>query len=225
VTLLRHLRGQFPHALPIGNELVLALLEQGKEDEALKDLRELEAQFQVLDDEAYCRFGRYFKNKGMEALEAKQLPRAVSSLVEALHYYRLGYGVRANHYPGINAAAMLFLLAVGAREQGHSTPSMEYLEQATALARELLDNRPGWPTLWPDDNIWMPATAGEAELILGNWEAAADQYRHALEQKNLTAFHRQSFGLQARRLLDGWRRLGTMPGSPLDRPDDVFGPG
>ena len=58
IVLLRHLREYFPHALPVGNELVLALLEQGREAEALAELRLLEGRFRVLDDEARGRFGR-----------------------------------------------------------------------------------------------------------------------------------------------------------------------
>jgi MAP3K TRAFs-binding domain len=224
VALLRHLRQTFAHALPIGNELVLALLEQGCEDEALKELRSLEAQFRVLDDEAYCRFGKFFKNKAMAALAEKHLLRTESYLLEALKYYRLGYSVRSSHYPGINAAAMLFLLAGVAREQAHSMQSKAFQEQATAMAREVLDKRSQWPSLLPDDNIWKPATVGEAELILGNWKAAADQYSIALGHNNVAPFHPQTIGLQARRLLDGWKRLGATPGSPLDRPDDLFGP-
>jgi tetratricopeptide (TPR) repeat protein len=221
--LLTWLRQKYPHVLAVGNELVLALLENDRRDKALAELSRLKAEFPEVDEETRCRWGRLYKQEGDRAWQAGDLVRAESRCQEALEQYDLGYGVRQGHYPGINKAALLVLLAALARQRGDSVRSEEYLRQAEATAAEVLANRDKWPKDFTDDNIWHAATAGEAYLLERKWADAAAQYRAALSEANVQPFHRQSIGKQARRLLDAWKRLDVQPDKAFDA-DALFGP-
>ncbi len=224
IALLRQLRTRFSDSIQVRGELILALLEEGEEAEALEELREVDRRFKDLNEEVRCRFGEFFKEKGIAAWESKQFPVAEARFREAVEQYRRAYNARRGPYPGINTAALLFFLAVVAREMEKNAAGADYLKQSTALAQEVLDNRPRWRSRGPDDNIWFPALQAEAELLLAHWSEAAKWYRTALHEPNVTVFHRGPIGKQARRVLHGWKRLGTQPGPPLDRPDDVLGP-
>ncbi len=147
--------------------------------------------------------------------------------LQALEEYKRGYTVRHGHYPGINQATMLLLLAAVARQRQDEKRSLDYLRQAEATADEVLARRyddKGWPTDFADDNIWHPATAGEANLLKRNWSEAASQYAAALAAANLQPFHRQSIGKQARRILDAWRAWTCAPNRRLTIPMRLFGP-
>jgi len=61
VTLLRGLSDKYPHALAIGQELVLALLESNQLPEAQQLLEKLQTRFKSLDEETLCRLGRLSK--------------------------------------------------------------------------------------------------------------------------------------------------------------------
>jgi hypothetical protein len=55
--LLAGLRSRYGHVLAIGNELVLALLENNRSTEAIAELGRLDRQFQEVDEETRCRWG------------------------------------------------------------------------------------------------------------------------------------------------------------------------
>jgi hypothetical protein len=132
--------------------------------------------------------------------------------------------LRHGHYPGINQATLLLLLAALARQRKEDTRSLNYLRQAEAAADDVLARRAHWPKDFPDDNIWHPATAGEANLLKRNWPEAASQYGAALGAANVRPFHRQSIGKHARRILDALAFLDVRPEPPFDNPDALFGP-
>jgi hypothetical protein len=69
------------------------------------------------------------------------------------------------------------------------------------LTQELLERRSSWPHDLPDDNIWHPATEGEAHLLLQNWKEADQLYRQAQAQTNCQPFHRDSMRKQVERIL------------------------
>jgi tetratricopeptide (TPR) repeat protein len=223
VELLRHLRQEYGHVLAIGNELVLALQEDGRPGEALTELDKLERQFPEVDEETRCRWGRRHKEEGDRAWEAGNLVAAEVDYLRALDQYERGYKLRDGHYPGINQATVLLLLAALTRERGNLEQSAEYLRRSAAVAEELLARRGQWPRDFPDDNIWHAATAGEADLLRQRWAEAAHQYRAALTQPNVQPFHRQSIGKQGRRILDAWARLDVRPDETFDA-DGLFGP-
>jgi serine/threonine protein kinase/tetratricopeptide (TPR) repeat protein len=102
--------------------------------------------------------------------------------------------------------------------------SLDYLRRAEAVADDVLARRDHWPKDFADDNIWHPATAGEAYLLKRNWQQAASHYAAALGAANAQPFHRQSISKQARRILEALALLEVRPPPPFDNPDTLFGP-
>jgi hypothetical protein len=222
LVLLKGLRQRYPHVLAVGGELVLALLEAGQFAEARADLAGLERQFLNLDEETRCRWGRYYKDAGDRAWREEDLDRAEQNYLEALRQYELGHGLRQGHYPGINRATLLLLLAALAWQR-QDDRCHSFSQQADRAADELLSQRAQWSRELPDDHIWHPATAAEAYLLKRNWAEATEQYRVALAAEDVLPFHRASMGKQARRILDAWRRLAVPVGPEFDA-NALFGP-
>jgi hypothetical protein len=222
LALLVLLRRRYPHVLTIGNELVLALLESGRQGEAMAELRRLESQFDEVDEETRCRWGRVHKEAGDRAWEDRNPARGERCYREALTQYTRGHALRQGHYPGINRATVLLLLAALARDQQDEARSSALLLEADNAARQLLDRRDEWPRESSDDNIWHAATAGEAYLLTRRWPDAEGEYRAALAEPNVEPFHRQSMMRQARRIRDAWRRLGVQPEPPFDNLEELF---
>jgi tetratricopeptide (TPR) repeat protein len=216
LALLTLLRRQYGHVLAIANELVLALLESDRSDEALAELGRVKQQFSEVDEETRCRWGRIYKQAGDRARQAADLVAAEEHYRQALTQYDQGFGIRQGHYPGINKATMLLLLAALARQRRSDERSVDYLRQATAMADTVLARREWWTSDLPDDNIWHEATLGEAELLKQNWGEAVRHYEAALRPANVQPFHRQSIGKQARRILDAWAQLGVRPERAAD---------
>ncbi|MBI1917938.1 MAG: hypothetical protein HYS12_24860 [Planctomycetes bacterium] len=221
--LLTRLRQRYAHVLAIGNELVLALMENGRPAEALAELARLERQFPEVDEETRCRWGRVYKQEGDRAWHAGDLISAEGRYHQALEQYDIGYGLRQGHYPGINRATLLLLLAALARQRNEDVRSIDYLRRAEAVADDVLARRDHWSKDLPDDNIWHPATAGEASLLKRRWADAAGQYRAALAEPGVQPFHRHTIGKQARRILRAWSLLDVQPDAPFDA-DALFGP-
>jgi hypothetical protein len=225
--LLTLLRSKYAHVLAIANELVLALLENDRQAEAMVELGRLDRQFQEVDEETRCRWGSLYKREGDRAWKDGDLVTAENRFLQALEEYKRGYTLRHGHYPGINQATLLLLLAALTRQRKEDSRSQNYLRQAEAVADDVLARRhkdKGWPTDFADDNIWHPATAGEVNLLKRNWSEAASQYAAALRAANVQPFHRQSIGKQARRILEALTLLDMRPEPPFDNPDDFFGP-
>jgi hypothetical protein len=222
--LLTLLRSKYPHILAIGNELVLALMENNRQAEAMAELGRLDRQFQEVDEETRCRWGSLYKREGDRAWKEGDLVTAENRFLQAQTEYKRGYALRHGHYPGINQATLLLLLAALARQRKEDTRSQGYLRQAEAVADDVLARREHWPKEFPDDNIWHPATVGEAHLLKREWPEAASHYAAALGAANAQPFHRQSIGKQARRILHALSLLDVRPAPPLDNPDDFFGP-
>jgi tetratricopeptide (TPR) repeat protein len=220
VTLLLHLRKRFSHALPVGTELVLALLETGNEAEAMAELRRLQLQFRELDEEAYGRFGKYYKAQGWAAWKANQPAVAEQRFRASLEQYKLGYAVREGHDPAVNSAAILLFLAAVTRKPDNDQTSHHFLGESKKTAELLLKRHP-WPTTLDDDNIWHLATEGEVYLILGRWDEAVSRYQSAMKESNVLAFHPRAIRFQAVWLLRAWQTLGVE--IPVDRFVELFG--
>ena len=221
--LLAGLRSRYAHVLAIGNELVLALLENDRPAEAIAELGGLDRQFQEVDEETRCRWGSLYKREGDRAWEGGDLVTAESRFLQALEEYNRGYALRRGHYPGINQATLQLLLAALARQRKEDTLSLNYLRRAEAVADDVLARREHWPRDFADDDVWHPATVGEAHLLKRNWREAADHYTAALGAANVQPFHRQSIGRQARRIFEALAILEMRPEPPFDNPDALFG--
>jgi tetratricopeptide (TPR) repeat protein len=222
--LLTMLRNKYAHVLAVGNEYVLALLENGRHPDAMTELGRLDRQFQEVDEETRCRWGRLYKQEGDRAWKDGDLVTAESRYLQALEEYQRGYALRQGHYPGINQATLLLYLAALARQHKDAPHSQDYLRRAEAVANDVLALRDKWPRDFPDDNIWHLATVGEANLLKRNWPEAATHYKAALGASNIQPFHRQSIGNQARRVLEALALLDVRPEPPFDKPDELFGP-
>jgi tetratricopeptide (TPR) repeat protein len=225
IRLLKWLRQQYAHVLAVGNELVLALLEDGRYAEALAELDRLKGQFRKVDEETHSRWGRVYKQEGDRAWKEGDLVTAERRYREALEQYAEGYRMRQGHYPGINQATVWLLLAAVVRERGDTEGSLTYQRQSERIADDVLARRPHWTHDLPDDNIWHVATAGEAHLLKHDWARAAREYGLALRESNVQPFHRQTIGRQARRIIDAWARLDVRPEPPFDDVDRLFAVG
>src|SRR5215813_8752761 len=93
---------------------------------------------------------------------APEVPEATTLLRRARDEYLAAYGLDHDTFPGINAATLSRLLGDRAESQ--------------RLAREVASRLDAQAA---PRNFWDLATAGEAQLLLDNIEAARDQYTSA----------------------------------------------
>ncbi len=224
INLLLTLRRNYGHVQAIGQELVLALLQAGRQREAIEQLDGLEHQFsRELDEETLSRRGRCYKDAADESLAANDLIDAEMWYRQALDRYEAACSARPSHYPWINKTTTLLLLASVAAARGKPEEAAELRRRMEEEAARLLAGRDGWPKTLSDDNIWHLATAAEAYLLLRRWPDAEQAYRRAFAEPNMQPFHRETAGKQARRILAAWRRLGSPEpaGYPID---ELFGP-
>jgi hypothetical protein len=122
------------------------------------DLATLPAALRV---EALSLRGRLWK----DAFQRVRDPRAAMQCVrQAREQYLLAYGIAHDPYPGVNGATLALL-------EGDAAA-------ATALAREVAqavaDRR--------DESVWSVATRAEARLLVGEVDAAAQDYAEACER-------------------------------------------
>jgi hypothetical protein len=238
LTLLEGLSLRYPHALAIGQEHVLALIECGEHDRSELALRALEITFANLDEEILCRWGRLFKDRGDDYLElpgavsnrfVPNRDRAVEFYRKALEKYDEAYGIRSGHYPGINKATMLLIVgSLKAEQNGQApgaSPPRELLESVD-LAGKLLENRESWTTDQPYDKpVWHPATQGEAHLLRREWAQAAVLYREAMGAREISHLARESMRRQVDRILLAFRNLGIAIPPPFDDAGEFVSPG
>lgn len=213
--ILQRLREQYPHVPAIGHELVLAYMEDNQPEKAVSELEGMEKQFIEVDEETLCRRGRLFKDLGDTALSSGKLEDAEAQYRRAIERYGKAYEINHDHYPGVNQATLLLILAAISHERGRKEGSRHALEQMEQLAKQLLSRRYEWKKTHSDDNVWHPATRGELYLLRQDWESAADAYQEAFEEPNAQLFHRESAGKQVKRILAAWKKLGV-------EPDDTF---
>jgi len=191
----------------------------------MEQLDALEKQFtDELDEETLCRRARYYKEAADAARAANDQVQAELWYRKALDRYEAAVAVRPGHYPGINLATTLLLLAGVVLARGRAEESATLRQRMEGAAHQLLADRPRWPATLSDDNIWHQATAAEAYLLLRQWSEAVEAYRKAFAERNAQPFHRETAGRQARRILDAWQRLGEGPPAPGFPLDELFGP-
>ena len=237
VVLLRQLRERYPHALEIGQELALALLECSMDSDARRVLQDLDAMCHNANEEILCRWGRLYKDnadrylrfahRGPEAREPEPAAQPAEEPTTAALFYRLAlekyaaaYQIRFGHYPGINTATLHLMLAALSTEPYLQDQNRQESED---IARDLLKRRAVWPQdLAEDIDVWHPATEAEARLLLQEWDGAAQLYRSAQSAMACERLHRESMQRQAVRILYCFRRLGLADTGPFDDLAEVF---
>lgn len=226
--LLEGLAVEYPLALEIGQELVLALADLGMHSEAQHKLEELERELRNPNEELLCRWGRLFKDEGdrlnrylpldlrppvMGDAREPSDQQAYESYDRALQKYDKAYAIRDGHYPGINKATLLLVRAALAQRMGLPTEAEAGTKAAHELAGVLLRRRASWPDDQPDDHIvWHPATEAEALLLRSEWDKAAELY-HALGDR-VAYKQREAMRKQVGRILVAWDLLGVKDRGP-----------
>jgi len=198
VEILTTLWNEYPCVLEIGQELALALLELGTltgqricRDRSEGLLLELDRKCPAPSMETLCRGGRLWKDRGDQLFGAEAEGEAEMSrkaYETALHYYRRAYDEFGNHYyPGINAATLNLLLGRKA--------------EADALARAIIEDLDEGRSYQGDELAWVWATLGEAHLILGHCQEAAEYYRRAIAHPACRPHHVDAMYAQVKRIL------------------------
>lgn len=223
---LTELCGDYPRRLELGHELVLAKLEQAnlvpEQADALR--QDAERWLQTMsgwalehNEEMLCRIGRIYKQRGDTHLQHRRDAQARELYEQALRQYELAAAVRQGHYPAINVATLRFLVASLADGDGPLTARFD-----EPLVRALVQQRRAWPAdSAVDREVWHLATEAEAQLLLGEWTAAANCYREALESKHCEAHAVESMKKQATRILEAFRRVDPSRTVEFD-PEVVF---
>src|SRR5262249_46386458 len=151
VELLEALRGpaHYPHVLAVEDELLLAYLELGRRSDAEGLLGQVRRRYRNDYEGTLCRNGRLSKDRGVEALAGGTglTAGARQAFRQALACYELAWALRQNYYPGINVAALRFLL----QEAG----AQEVAARARKGAEEAAPGYDG-------EAVWLLATRAEA---------------------------------------------------------------
>jgi tetratricopeptide (TPR) repeat protein len=181
--LMEQLHAEFPHALVIEQEIALVWMELGgasASDDVERLLDEMSRRCITPVDETLCRQGRRYKDLAFpdeQFLEAKDR----ENLRVSLDSYRLAFSIRNHYYPGINVAAMQYLL--GDEESARRTVE-------TFLADISLDGTP-----------WPLATRGDAYFLLGRHDEAKHHYRLFAQHKDVKPQNLATTRRQLERLL------------------------
>ena len=234
--LLEGLFEQYPHAIEIAEELALSYLEGNDDVRAQAVLDEIQLLSRSPHEEVLARRGRIFRDKADHFVtypvyvgppEVK-IGGPFENLAEALRYFKLAleqytqsYEIRLGHYPGVNVATLNLLIAAFTSEAGERT---ERLEKCRSTAKQVISRRQNWPRDYDDDDVWHAASAGEMQLLLQDWPAALENYRHAQAHAKCKAFHRTSMLKQVIRIIYGYMRLGVTSLGAFDKLTNVFPP-
>jgi tetratricopeptide (TPR) repeat protein len=215
IELFEKCRVRYPHAPEFGMELALAYLERGKKGDDVKaelTLRNNEGEDGPSDEETLCRYGRLYKDRGDNRLNAG-LPNEAAALYElACRWYEKACNVRQGQYPGINRAT---LLLVRASLCDNEMERARLADESADLAAQLISRQEHWPRDYDDDNVWHPATAAESHFLRQEWPLAYRNYLDALQQRNCQAFHRNSMYKQAKRIQSAFEQLEITDFGPL----------
>ena len=179
---LREAMKQHPYALAIGDELVLVLEEQNKDDDAEALLNELQKLFPDPGEETLCRFGKIFKKRGFRRLEEGNPSAAYAAFRESEQKYGLAFDTSLGFYPRINQLTMRFVAASLLQELEDGDRSAMLLDSVRADCEGMLkslDDRV-WRSRLDDDHIWKEATIAELHVLVGNWRKAESAYREAM---------------------------------------------
>jgi hypothetical protein len=162
IAILERLREDYPHVLEIEDELALAHLEAGDVRAFEVLLVDVNARYSQLSEELLCRIGRSWKDKA-DLDRSTDLGGAKRSYDAALDWYRKAHAIRTHYYPGINVAALEYVLG--------------NIESAKKAAEAVLRSLEG-PTP-AEEQVWVRASQADARLLLDEHEEAERLYRRA----------------------------------------------
>ncbi len=135
------------------------------------------------DPEIFCLLGRLQKDQAYKAKDEKE---KITNLEAAFSFYsQAAELVPDDYYPLINTATVAFLL-------GKESEAVSIAGRVADLCRAQLAEK---------SNYWLNATLGEAELLLGNFDLANEQYRIAVESVGDDFSSLQSMRSQVRQIL------------------------
>jgi hypothetical protein len=214
--LLENMRIDYPHVLAIGHELILVLEKLGELDRAIQELQNLERVFPKLDEETLSRGGKIHKTLAASAHGGQ----AVDHLKKAEDYYRRA-AESGGFYPRINELTVRLLRAAKLAELGNESDAQKVLQCVQKDAREFL-NTEGWIARKSDDNVWLPATQGEAAFLAGSYAAAEDGYSKARAAANGKVFYLRAMRDQLKALCDAFKKLNLPVTGPLAAPETFF---
>jgi len=192
----RHREG-FAHAVPVLQEHALLLVADDprryREAESIvKNLQDGCVQFG--DHETLSRLGGSYKAlgdhawneswnsrprpEGEEAGEVRPAGRPKNDSTAWRHYrmaqevYQQAFDLGDNHYPGINAATLALLI-------GDAPPSRRLAQKVASICLQMKEIK-------EEDRFYVPATRGEAALLLGMYEDAMENYKEAMAELDET---------------------------------------
>ncbi len=227
VKLLKKLWRRYPHGGEIGQELVLALIERNRLEQAEQVLKELALSEKSGREEILCRWGRIFKDRADTHVSLED-PSADTDPIKAVQLYRVAlakyedaYQVRRGHYPGINVASLHLAIYAVAPEDLRSDADRQGSEDR---ARDLLERKYSWPHELEDDDVWHLATQADCHLLLGQWSEAAELYEAAQKNPKCRPRSVASMRKNAQRTVQCFRRVGVDDVGPFNKLDKVFPP-
>ena len=215
---------RFADALSLGDELVLLHKENGDLDKAIELLRTLERRFRQVGEETLCRWGSVLRLRANQELAGHAFGAAMNDLKEAEAYFARAFEEFGTHYPRINALTTRFARAGLARLMKEEAASNNLLQSVEKDSENFLADASIWSRLKPHDNVWAPASRGEACLLLGRWDDAEAAYTEAIRAAGTEEFPRHSMAKQIREtLIPAFHNLGREIQQELANPDAFFG--
>lgn len=223
ITILKDGMTRFSDALALGEELVLLHKESGDLDIAISLLRTLERRFKQIGEETLCRWGSVLRLRANISLASNAIGAAEVDLKEAEEYYARAFEEFGTHYPRINELTTRFARAGLARLLNDESKSANLLRTVEADAESMLADARIWSRLKPHDNVWAPASRGEACLLLEWWDNAEAAYTEAIRASGAEEFPRISMAKQVREtLIPAFQRLGREIKQRLAKPNEFF---
>jgi hypothetical protein len=220
--ILRKAMEEFDDALPLGDERVLVLKGLGELDKATQLLRELESRFKQIGEETLCRWGSILKLRANLALKEGGLGAAEYYFSESERYYARAYEEHHTFFPRINQLTVRFVRAGLAKELGNSDAT-KLLQFTETDARNMLSDPTIWKPRKADDNVWSPASRGEACVLLRRWAEAEAAYSEAMHAAGVRQFYFDCMGSQIRDvLIPAFARLQLSFEGKLAQPDLFF---
>ncbi|MGL4465107.1 MAG: tetratricopeptide repeat-containing protein [Planctomycetia bacterium] len=218
----------YPHALPLGDELVLVLEKMGRDSDAAQLLNELARRFGDKGEETLCRLAKLYKKRAGWPPAAGGEAAAYNALKESEALYARAYEKSYHFYPRINELSVRFLRAAVSKMLLKSTAAANVddpaalLDDVAAKADELRNDPAAWKPRLDDDHVWIPATRGELLILLDRWEEAAAAYLEALAKAGGSKFYYKCMKDQAAKLMQAAVVLGRRPVGGLADPEAFF---